>query len=204
MCRLLGIVASVFENPLYPSRMLMLGFSILGIFCWYLLIRDLFGPWTALFFCMIYSSTSRFLEFADAMCNQSIDEFTRTAGLLIFWKMISTELGEDQKLCRRQWFLLAAFWTVVFVNSLNSVEFIIFYQILFLSFVLIRKWPKTLCRRTFAITLSAPLLGMFLHFIQTWIEHGSIQGVYNDWGIVVRERTFGHFIKGNPLEPHAI
>jgi hypothetical protein len=146
--------------------------------------------WAAFFGLSIVAGSVVFLDFIDSFV-QGYDEIFRA------WFFLAI-LGYAEELCKPDKnertaaiFLAGAFFSA-FLQSLNSYEYIFALQIFGLGYL---AWRHVLTPKNVLVLLSAPAVGLAIHFSQVILYEG-LYGFWTDFTASLLFRTYDHFSLG--------
>jgi hypothetical protein len=182
---IIGFLGNFFDNPLIPSRIMAIFFGSVSVFFWYLTIRNLYGSTAGLISGLFIGISVLSLEFIDALCGQPYDEFFRASAVFLF---LLVETRRDGLGSLRARLCYLGLWGLMFLESLNSVEYIPFLFLFPLgAYLLWGRFKESIGK--LALFASAPILGLSIHLLQTATEFGGIDRVVSDWKDVITNRV---------------
>lgn len=181
---IIGVLGKIFFDPLIPSRIAAVFFGSLSVLFWYFFVRMIFGRGVALMSAFFIGFSTINLDFIDALCGQPYDEFFRFASMFLFLALES-DTEETQK---KRYLLIPVIWILMLLESLNSVEYVVYLWVFTAGYYLFNKKLKDSLGKIFLFSL-APVAGFTFHFVQTVWEYGNISGVISDWGNTLLNRA---------------
>jgi len=110
-------------------RLLSLGFSVAALALFYLFINMVAGPGVAFFAAAYYGASTMFLDYADSLANQPIDDLLRFAVLAASAGTVRWPAKGDARPGRERWsrgrvlFIWAAYFALC-ISSYDSVFFV--------------------------------------------------------------------------------
>lgn len=150
----------------YGFRLLGLGMSLAALVLMYVLLGRLSTPTIAFFGALYYGASTMFLDFADSLANQPIDDLLRFAILVLS----VSHLRAEERLKTRY---AAAIWALFFILALSSYDSVIFV-FLWLVGLDYAEWLKTKKR----VGKSIPIKKWFLYGLAP-VAAFSLQQVQN-------------------------
>ncbi len=146
-----------FDN-IFFMRMLSVFFSIVGIILMYILFSKITSPAISFIAVFFYGLSSAFLNYADSLANQPIDDLLRFAFMLSI--VLSTYTASLRQ--RRTWMVSA--WVIGFLLSLSSFDSVFFVYLWLIGWDFLMhqgfRW------KTYLIYAIAPLIAHSLQFLQ--------------------------------------
>lgn len=179
-----GVVATLFDENLFVLKSVSILVSMAALACWYLVASRLFARPVAFLSTLFVGTSVAFLEYVDSLTNMPGDEFLRAAALLLF-------LSADQpprRAAGKRTAVLAATWIVVFLQSFNSFDYIIFLQVFFWGYYLLTRGPHALPYARLLLLATAPAAGFLVHFAQNAAALG-VGEAYRDLAGIFWHRT---------------
>jgi len=179
-----GGLRILFKNDaLYLFRGFALFFSLLNLLFWYLFIKRFSG---SVFFAFLagvfYLFNPFFIYGADSLGQISYADSFRSAILFVFIVFIDA-------VPKRKSPVLLLLWSLFFLESLISYEYILYLFLFFILFKIIFKVKKdSLSFKSILVLFSAPVCGFLLHFLQNIWYLGNISLVLQDFRKIALER----------------
>ena len=167
--------------------------SAVFLFLLYRFFRRRLPDWAAFFGLVYVGGSVVFLDFVDSFV-QGYDEIFRA------WFFLAI-LGYAEELCkpdrngRKAAIFLAGAFFSAFLQSLNSYEYIFALQIFGLGYL---AWRRVLRLKNALILLSAPAIGLAIHFAQVILYEG-FHVFLTDYTASILFRTYNNFTLG-PLQ----
>ena len=171
------------SDALYLFRGFALFFSLLNLLFWYLFIKRFSG---SVFFAFLaglfYLFNPFFIYGADSLGQISYADFFRSLILFVFIVFIDTAP-------KRKSLVLLLLWSLFFLESLISYEYILYLSLFFILFKIIFKVKKdSLPLKSILMLFAAPVCGFLLHFLQNAWYLGNISLVFQDFRKIAVER----------------
>ncbi len=166
-----------------PLKLLGICLSLLGLVFFYFALKKVFTDSVAFLICVFTGVSPAFLLYVDSFTSPTYDFFFRNGFIACF---LIYELSEN----RRAW--IFAFGLIfLFLQSLNSFDYILFLQIFAWGFYLFNhsrfSWQKV------ALIAGFPLFGCMLHFAQVAAFFGSVADAVADFtGIFLQRSVVGY------------
>jgi len=158
-------------SSLFGHRLIAITISAMGAGFFYLMINYLFGPAAALISLLVFTANPLFFNYAFSIHQFNLGFLLLFSGLFCF----VLALGEPGQ--AHHAILLAVFWLAYFLESLNSFEHILFIAIFTISYSLFKAAVSPVL---LIVIVSAPLLGLVLHFLQNIAALGGINNAISD------------------------
>lgn len=149
----------------HAFRLLSLAFSFGGLVFLYVFLNRVTNPLVAFFAALYYGVSTMFLDFADTLNNQPIDDLLRFAILAV---SIGSLYAEKGKRCALTFFT----WLLFLALALSSYDstFFIFAWLVGLDFVawLGGKNENPFQIKKWAFYATAPVIGFSMQMLQNW------------------------------------
>jgi hypothetical protein len=175
-----GLLRLIFRtDSLRFFRGVALLFSLGNLLLWYIFIKKITNSCVLSFLASIFYFTNPlFIYGADSLYQNSYVDFLRVLIFLVFFMMVHQSAKKQ--------LLLPILWMLVFISSLFTYEYIVYYSLFFALYGYFFK--TTVSRKTIVVLLSAPVCGFLLHFLQNAWYFGSILPAYQDLKGIAIER----------------
>lgn len=146
--------------------------------------------WAALFGLVYISGSVVFLDFVNSFV-QGYDEIFRAWFFLAIFGYADELCRPDKNSRKAAIFLSGAFFSAL-LQSLNSYEYIFALQTFGLGYL---GWRRALTLKNALILLSAPAIGLTIHFAQVILYEG-LHGFFTDFRARLLFRTYDNFTLG--------
>lgn len=149
----------------HAFRLLSLAFSFGGLVLLYVFLNRITTPLVAFFAALYYGASTMFLDFADTLNNQPIDDLLRFAILAVSIGSLTVEKERRGRLTFFTWFLFLA----LALSSYDST-FFIYAWLVGLDFVawLGGKNESPFQIKKWAFYATAPVIGFSMQMLQNW------------------------------------
>ncbi|MBI5644006.1 MAG: hypothetical protein HY954_11105 [Deltaproteobacteria bacterium] len=173
----------------HAFRLLSLGFSFGGLILLYVFLNRISTPLLAFFGVLYYGASTMFLDFADTLNNQPLDDLLRFAILAVSISALSHT--KDGKKYNRYVFFTWLLYLLLSVSSYDSTFFIYAWLIGLDIFAFwTGRLDKPLHIGKWALYATAPVIGFSLQMIQNWWYLGT-EDLLLDLKGVLQYRTGG-------------
>jgi len=179
-----GLLYILFKSDsLYLFRGSALFFSLLNLLFWYLFIKKFSGStFFAFLSAVFYLFNPFFIYGADSLGQISYADFFRSLILFVFVVLIDAPQ-------RRKSLILLFLWSLFFLESLISYEYILYLSLFFILFKIIFRVKRDfLPWKSLLKLLTAPICGFLLHFLQNAWYLGNVSLAYQDLRKIAVER----------------
>jgi len=183
-----GVFQQVRIHSLYFFRGFALFFAFLNILFWYLFVKKLSGSsLIGLLATLFYFTNSFFIYGMDSLQQLSYSDCLRSLILLIFIMMLGY-LSAGRRI------YIVILWILLFIESLMSFEYIMYFSLFYILFgILLKELKNILSQKVFFVLSSASIGGFFLHFLQNSWYFGSFSLAFHDLKDSFLKRTTGGY-----------
>jgi hypothetical protein len=171
-------------------RIFHVALSAVFLFLFFRFFRRRLPDWAAFLGLCYVAGSVVFLDFIDSFV-QGYDEIFRAWFFLAIFGYAEEVCKPDKNERMATIFLSGAFFSAL-LQSLNSYEYIFALQIFGLGYL---SWRRVLTPNTALILLSAPAIGLAIHFFQVILYEG-LYGFWTDYTASLLFRTYNHFTLG--------
>ncbi len=168
-------------------RVFHVALSAVFLFLLFRFFRRRLPDWAAFFGLFYVAGSVVFLDFINSFV-QVYDEIFRAWFFLAVFGYAEEVCKTDKDERTATIFLSGAFFSAL-LQSLNSYEYIFGLQIFGLGYL---AWRRALTPNTTLILLSAPAIGLAIHFFQVILYEG-LYGFWTDYTTSLLFRTYNHF-----------
>ena len=181
-----GLLRLIFRtDSLRFFRGVSLLFSLFNLLVWYTFMKKFTNSYIFSFLASIFYFANPFFNYgADSLYQNAYVDFLRVLIFIIFFIMVRSSE-------RKRISLLFFLWMLVFISSLFTYEYIVYYSLFFILYGYFFKTPVS--RKTIFVLLSAPICGFLLHFLQNSWHFGSFSLALYDLKDSFFKRTTGGY-----------
>lgn len=181
-----GVILELGGNR-YAAQAFSIFLSCIALFLWYIFAAYFFNRRVALISTAVTGLSVVFLEHFDGLARQTYDVFFVFGAMALFTAIEHGGLWAERKRLRRLAF--ATVWALVLLQSLNSPEYIMFLPPFFLGYYFLKKATRVSYKKIL-LFISAPVVGLSLHFLQIAWLFGSFTAAWADvWGLITHRVT---------------